>query len=54
MDAANVYAVMNIISFICTIPFVVVTELPTLQEEMGRCCRRTVSASCHEHSLIVP
>jgi solute carrier family 35 protein E1 len=33
MDAANVYAVMNIISFICTIPFVVVTELPTLQKE---------------------
>jgi solute carrier family 35, member E1 len=30
MDAANVYAVMNIISFICTIPFVVVTELSTL------------------------
>jgi solute carrier family 35 protein E1 len=33
MDAANVYAVMNIISFICTIPFVVMTELPTLQKE---------------------
>jgi solute carrier family 35 protein E1 len=33
MDAANVYAVMNIISFICTVPFVVVTELPTLQKE---------------------
>lgn len=32
MDAANVYGVMNIISFICTIPFVVVTELPTLSE----------------------
>lgn len=33
MDAANVYAVMNIISFICTVPFVVVTELSTLQKE---------------------
>jgi solute carrier family 35, member E1 len=33
MDAANVYAVMNIISFLCTIPFVVFTELPTLQKE---------------------
>ena len=33
MDAANVYAVMNIISFFCTVPFVVVTELPTLQKE---------------------
>jgi len=33
MDAANVYAVMNIISFLCTVPFVVVTELPTLQKE---------------------
>mmetsp|Transcript_28152 Transcript_28152/g.43151 ORF Transcript_28152/g.43151 Transcript_28152/m.43151 type:complete len:289 (+) Transcript_28152:236-1102(+) len=31
MDAANVYGVMNIISFICTVPFVVVLELPTLQ-----------------------
>jgi solute carrier family 35 protein E1 len=29
MDAANVYGVMNIISFIFTIPFVVVAELPT-------------------------
>lgn len=34
MDAANVYAVMNIISFICTVPFVVVTELPTLKAEI--------------------
>jgi len=33
MDAANVYAVMNIISFLCTVPMVVVTELPTLQKE---------------------
>ena len=33
MDSANVYAVMNIISFFCTIPMVVVSELPTLQEE---------------------
>jgi solute carrier family 35 protein E1 len=30
MDAANVYAVMNIISFCCTMPFVVINELPTL------------------------
>ena len=33
MDAANVYAVMNIISFLCTIPMVVVSELPTLKDE---------------------
>jgi len=33
MDAANVYAVMNIISFFCTVPFVVINELPTLQQE---------------------
>jgi len=33
MDAANVYGVMNIISFLCTVPFVVITELPTLKEE---------------------
>ena len=31
MDAANVYAVMNIISFAFTIPFVVFTESSTLQ-----------------------
>jgi solute carrier family 35 protein E1 len=34
MDAANVYAVMNIISFCCTVPFVVINELPTLQKEL--------------------
>ena len=33
MDAANVYAVMNIISFCFTVPFVVINELPTLQKE---------------------
>jgi len=32
MDAANVYAVMNIISFIFTLPMVIVSELPTLQQ----------------------
>jgi solute carrier family 35 protein E1 len=32
MDAANVYGVMNIISFIFTIPFVVFTELSTLSK----------------------
>lgn len=33
MDAANVYGVMNIMSFLCTVPFVVMTELPTLSKE---------------------
>lgn len=33
MDAANVYAVMNIISIACSIPFVVIQELPTLGKE---------------------
>lgn len=33
MDAANVYAVMNIISFICTIPLVVINEGSTLTKE---------------------
>jgi solute carrier family 35, member E1 len=33
MDASNVYAVMNIISFFCTVPFVVINELPTLGAE---------------------
>lgn len=36
MDAANVYAVMNIISFCCSVPFVVVQELPTLQAEWDK------------------
>lgn len=36
MDSANVYAVMNIISFCCTVPFVVVQELPTLGEEWSK------------------
>lgn len=36
MDAANVYAVMNIISFFCSIPFVVVQELPTLAGEWNK------------------
>jgi solute carrier family 35 protein E1 len=36
MDAANVYAVMNIISFCCSVPFVVVNELPTLSQEWSK------------------
>ena len=32
MDSANVYAVTNIISFLCTVPMVVIEELPTLQD----------------------
>jgi solute carrier family 35 protein E1 len=36
MDSANVYAVMNIISFLCTVPFVVVQELPTLEVEWNK------------------
>lgn len=36
MDSANVYAVMNIISFLCTVPFVVVQELPTLDVEWNK------------------
>lgn len=33
MDAANVYAVMNIISFLCTVPLVIINEMPTLSKE---------------------
>jgi solute carrier family 35 protein E1 len=33
MDSANVYAVMNIISFLCTVPMVVIAEGSTLKEE---------------------
>lgn len=36
MDASNVYAVMNIISFACTIPFVVINELSTLSDEITK------------------
>lgn len=36
MDSANVYAVMNIISFLFTVPMVVVSELPTLREEWDK------------------
>ena len=32
MDSANVYAVMNIMAFLFTVPMVVVSELPTLKE----------------------
>ncbi|GMI32267.1 hypothetical protein TeGR_g2335 [Tetraparma gracilis] len=33
MDAANVYAVMNILSFLCTVPMVLWFELDTLADE---------------------
>lgn len=36
MDSANVYAVMNILSFLFTIPMVVVAELPTLSVEWDK------------------
>lgn len=36
MDSANVYAVMNIISFLFTAPMVVIAELPTLNEEWDK------------------
>lgn len=36
MDSANVYAVMNIISFLFTVPMVVIAELSTLGEEWDK------------------
>mmetsp|Transcript_10108 Transcript_10108/g.14829 ORF Transcript_10108/g.14829 Transcript_10108/m.14829 type:complete len:323 (-) Transcript_10108:146-1114(-) len=33
MDSANVYAVINILSFLFTVPMVIYAELPTLKEE---------------------
>ncbi len=33
MDAANVYAVMNILSFMWTVPLVIIFELPTLAND---------------------
>lgn len=36
MDSANVYAVMNIISFLFTVPMVMIAEASTLQEEWDK------------------
>jgi len=36
MDSANVYAVMNIISFLFTVPMVVIAESSTLQDEWDK------------------
>lgn len=36
MDSANVYAVMNILSFLFTLPMVVMAELPTLSNEWDK------------------
>merc|ERR1711862_892319 len=36
MDSANVYAVVNIISFLCTVPMVVVAEMSTLPAEWDK------------------
>lgn len=36
MDSANVYAVMNIISFLFTVPMVIIAESSTLQEEWDK------------------
>ena len=36
MDSANVYAVMNIISFLFTVPMVLVAEMSTLPEEWDK------------------
>jgi len=38
MDSANVYAVMNIISFLFTVPMVVIAESSTLQGEWNKAC----------------
>merc|ERR1712085_57645 len=38
MDSANVYAVMNIISFLFTVPMVVIAEASTLQAEWDKAC----------------
>src|SRR6056300_1669718 len=36
MDSANVYAVMNIISFLFNVPMVVIAEMSTLQDEWDK------------------
>merc|ERR1711967_140275 len=38
MDSANVYAVMNFISFFFTVPMVIIAEGSTLKEEWDHAC----------------
>jgi len=52
MDAANVYGVMNIISFICTIPFVVFTEASTLTESWNAAVEEHGSAPLIKNILL--
>ena len=52
MDAANVYGVMNIISFIFTIPFVVYTELPTLQTTWAEATEAHGSAEIAKNIIV--
>ena len=47
MDAANVYAVMNILSFLWTVPMVVYEELPTLSQEW----EKAVAANGAQHVM---
>jgi solute carrier family 35 protein E1 len=52
MDAANVYGVMNIISFCFTIPFVVFTELSTLSETWAKAAEEHGSAAIAKNIII--
>jgi solute carrier family 35 protein E1 len=52
MDAANVYGVMNMISFMFTIPFVIFAELPTLSETWAKAADEHGSSEIAKNILI--
>jgi solute carrier family 35 protein E1 len=52
MDAANVYGVMNIISFCFTVPFVAFTELSTLSETWAKAAEEHGSTAIAKNIII--
>jgi solute carrier family 35 protein E1 len=52
MDPANVYGVMNIISFMFTIPFVVYTDLSTLKESWEQAAAEHGSSAIAKNIII--
>eukprot|EP01082_Thalassiosira_pseudonana_P011186 g10223.t1 g10223 contig4:1468032-1468430(-) len=52
MDSANVYAVMNIISFLFTVPMVLVAEMSTLPEEWDKAVAANGAQGDHKHCTV--
>jgi len=52
MDAANVYGVMNIISFVCTVPLVIYNEGSTLQPDWDAAVAEYGTSSIMKNILI--